>query len=91
MYGSRRLTYHQGERSTSVKLHVSDVKKLLVLPSTARSGTPPKATLDCIGALPAATFKTRKKNKEDYVNFDGILDQSSITSNSLKNRFNKET
>jgi hypothetical protein len=39
-------------------VQVSGVKKLLVLPSTARSGTPPRATLDCMGALPAATFST---------------------------------
>jgi len=31
-----------------------------VLPSTAFCGIPPSATLDCIGALPAATFRTKQ-------------------------------
>ena len=43
---------------TSVRLQVERSKKVLVLPSTAFCGIPPSATLDCIGAFPAATFST---------------------------------
>jgi hypothetical protein len=40
---------------------VSTLKKELVLPSIAFCGMPPRSELICIGAFPAATFKTAKK------------------------------
>jgi len=42
-----------------VREQVERSKKVLVLPSTAFWGIPPSATLDCIGAFPAATFSTQ--------------------------------
>lgn len=58
MYGSNRLTYHQGVRSGLVRVHVSGLKNELVLPSMAFCGSPPGSELICIGAFPAATFST---------------------------------
>lgn len=64
MYGSRRLTYHQGDRSTSVKEQVEASKKVEVDPSTAFWGMPFSTTEDCMGALPAATFRTETGMEE---------------------------
>ena len=58
IYGSRRLTYHQGERSGLVNEHVSGVKKADVEPSMAFCGVPEPSVEICIGALPAATLST---------------------------------
>jgi len=63
MYGSSRFTYHQGTRSARVRVQVSTLKKELVLPSMAFCGMPPRSELICIGAFPAAPFKTAKKKK----------------------------
>ncbi len=72
MYGSSRLTYHHGARSTSVRLHVSASKNVDVEPSTAFWGIPPSATELCIGALPAATLSTGTKNNAES-SFRGFL------------------
>ena len=68
MYGSRRLTYHHGDLATSVREQVEASKKVEVDPSTAFWGIPFSTTEDCIGALPAATFKTgeERENKRIY-------------------------
>lgn len=63
MYGSRRFTYHQGVLSAFVNVQVSLLKNALVLPSIAFWGIPPESVLICMGALPAATFRTEKNNK----------------------------
>ncbi len=45
--------------------HVSLSKKVDVDPSTAFCGIPPSLTELCMGALPAATFKTEKDKKTE--------------------------
>lgn len=70
MYGSSRLTYHQGTRSGLVSVHVSVLKAADVLPSRARCGTPPSSVDTCIGAFPAATFSTA----EEYQNVISALE-----------------
>lgn len=61
IYGSNRLTYHQGTRSGFVNEHVSAEKNADVEPSIAFCGMPEPSVEICIGALPAATFKTVMK------------------------------
>lgn len=58
IYGSSRFTYHHGERSALVNEQVSGVKNADVEPSMAFCGAPAPSVDICIGALPAATFKT---------------------------------
>jgi len=55
------LTYHQGDRSAFVREQVSGVKKAEVEPSMAFCGAPAPSVEICMGALPAATFKTAEK------------------------------
>lgn len=64
MYGSRRFTYHHGTRSDFVSEHVSAEKNDEVDPSMAFCGMPAPSVEICIGAFPAATFKTAKKKKK---------------------------
>lgn len=61
MYGSSKLTYHQGDLSGLVKVQVSKLKNELVLPSMAFCGIPSSSVLICMGALPAATLSTEKR------------------------------
>lgn len=58
MYGSKRLTYHHGDRSGLVNEHVSGVKNADVEPSMAFCGAPVPSVDICMGALPAATLST---------------------------------
>lgn len=62
MYGSRRFTYHQGDFSTLVREHVSAWKNAEVEPSIAFWGIPEPSVEICMGAFPAATFRTVNKN-----------------------------
>lgn len=61
MQGSNKLTYHQGTRSALVNEHVSAEKNDEVEPSMAFCGMPEPSVDICIGAFPAATFKTAKQ------------------------------
>lgn len=63
MYGSRRFTYHHGTRSDFVSEHVSVEQKDEVDPSMAFCGMPGPSVEICIGAFPAATFKTAMSKK----------------------------
>lgn len=65
MYGSNKLTYHQGDLSGLVNEQVSWLKKPDVDPSMAFCGTPDPSVEICIGAFPAATFKTVKIKKKN--------------------------
>lgn len=65
IYGSRRFTYHQGTRSGFVSEHVSDEKNDEVDPSMAFCGMPGPSVDICIGAFPAATFKTVEEEKRE--------------------------
>lgn len=74
MYGSRRLTYHHGTRSDLVSEHVSGVKNADVDPSIAFCGIPVPSVDICMGALPAATFNTKRINKEQKcVNYNNNI------------------
>jgi hypothetical protein len=64
MYGSSRFTYHHGTRSCFVNEHVSAEKNDEVEPSMAFCGMPAPSVEICIGALPAATLRTVKKERK---------------------------
>lgn len=67
MYGSRRFTYHHGDFSGFVSEQVSAWKKEDVDPSMAFWGIPAPSVEICIGAFPAATFRTVNKNRQRWV------------------------
>ena len=52
---------------------MSESKKVEVEPSIAFCGMPPSATELCIGALPAATFRTEMENENRYVGENPLL------------------
>lgn len=69
MYGSNKFTYHHGTRSDLVSEHVSAEKKADVEPSIAFCGIPLPSVEICMGALPAATFRTAKERDKKLLDF----------------------